>query len=82
MLGILNGSRSNGSDESITGLMVYRGHLGCCREISCGEKLTRKRSELAISAKEERSLGVTGCRGKGAIRLTSFFYESEGHLLR
>ena len=38
----------------ITGLMIYRGHLGCCREMRrCGEKLTRKRSELAISAKEE-----------------------------
>lgn len=41
----------------ITGLMIYRGHLGCCREMRrCGEKLTRKRSELAISAKEERPL--------------------------
>lgn len=40
----------------ITGLVVYRGHLGCCREMKrCGEKLTRKRSELAISAKEGRT---------------------------
>ena len=28
----------------ITGLMVYRGYLCCCREMRrCGEKLTRKR---------------------------------------
>lgn len=63
----------------ITGLMVYRGHLGCCREMRrCGKKLTRKRSELAISARKNKPLGVIGCRGKGGIRLTSFFYESEG----
>lgn len=33
----------------ITGLMVYIGYLGCCREMRrCGEKLTRKRSLLTM----------------------------------